>query len=151
GFVLNKRDRQSYAILHQVSGEYRGYLGPVTAVIGLRAPFFTRDLNQSSYTTSASGFVDCIRAQYPTACEVANPDCLPPLAATYRYQPLLPNVDFTVDIGDPASACVHYAQGRWVHGTDPLYHSLHRSNGPGCGAPAPETTDSFDLGVRFRT
>src|SRR3546814_1896545 len=32
GFVLNKRDRLSYAILHQVSGEYRGEFGDLTAV-----------------------------------------------------------------------------------------------------------------------
>src|SRR3546814_18768556 len=43
GFVLNKRDRLSYAILHQVSGEYRGEFGDLTAVLGVRAPFFTRE------------------------------------------------------------------------------------------------------------
>ena len=151
GFALNKRDRQSYAILHQVSGEYRGNFGPVRAVVGLRAPFFTRDLNQFCYTTSASGFVDCIGDQDPAAYEAANPDNIPPIAVTYKYEKLLPNVGFTVDIGESASAFANYAKGLSVPGTDPLYDSLYLINEPGFGAPEPETTDSFDLGVRFRT
>src|SRR3546814_8354271 len=61
GFVLNKRDRLSYAILHQVSGEYRGEFGDLTAVLGVRAPFFTRELNQYCFTTTphaGPGFID---------------------------------------------------------------------------------------------
>ena len=46
GDILEKRDRLSIALLHQVSGEYRGefFDGRLTVNAGLRVPFFTRDL-----------------------------------------------------------------------------------------------------------
>ena len=151
GFVLNKRDRQSYAILHQVSGEYLGRFmdDALTVVLGVRAPFFTRELNQNCYTTSASGFLDCFSNQDPTAYEAANPNAALPQSRTYKYDKLLPNLGFTYQIGD-ASVFGNYAKGLSVPGTDPLYDSLYfPANTPGV-QPAPETTDSFDLGLRFQ-
>ncbi|MBN9993875.1 hypothetical protein JJD03_14810, partial [Listeria monocytogenes] len=46
GNVLQKRNRLSYAILHQLSGEYRGsFLNEKLKVaLGVRAPFFRRNL-----------------------------------------------------------------------------------------------------------
>ncbi len=88
GFVLNKRDRLSFAILHQVSGEYRGEFGDLTAVLGLRAPFFTRELNQYCFTTtSVRGFVaaSTLGDQDTTAYEAANPDYAPPQSRNYKY------------------------------------------------------------------
>ena len=59
--VLQKRDRQSIALLHQISGEYRGefFDSRLTVNVGVRAPFFTRDLTNNCATSSASGFVEC--------------------------------------------------------------------------------------------
>src|SRR3546814_21104807 len=75
GNEVNKRDRLSYAILHQVSGEYRGEFGDLTAILGLRAPFFSRELNQNCYTTSISGFVECTApGQDLSEYEADNPD-----------------------------------------------------------------------------
>lgn len=152
GFVLNKRNRLSYAILHQVSGEYRGrfFDDRLTAVLGLRAPFFTRKLNQFCYTTSATGFVDCLGDQDVTAYEADNPDAAPPQSRTYKYDKLLPNVGFVFDVTDNASVFANYAKGLSVPGTDPLYNSLFFGDVPET-RPVPETTDSFDLGVRFRS
>src|SRR5690606_12199404 len=53
GNVLQKRDRLSYAILHQVSGEYRGEFGGLTLTAGFRAPFFKRNLNNFCFASSA--------------------------------------------------------------------------------------------------
>ena len=55
GAILQKRDRLSYAVLHQVSGEYRGEFldSRLTVTAGVRAPFFRRDLTQNCFTTSA--------------------------------------------------------------------------------------------------
>lgn len=150
GFVLNKRNRQSYATLHQVAGEYRGTFGNLTAVLGLRAPFFTRDLNQNCYTTSASGFVDCFENQDPAAYEAANPNAAPPVSVEYKYDKLLPNVGFTYDFGD-ASVFASYTKGLSVPGTDELYDSLFFSNKTTDFQPIEETTDSFDLGLRYQT
>lgn len=148
GFALNKRDRLSYAILNQVSGEYRGEFGDLTAVVGLRAPFFTRELNQNCYTTTASGFIDCLGDQDPTAYEAANPNAAPPQSRTYKYDKLLPNVGLTYDLG-AASVFANYAKGLSVPGTDPLYDSLFLADVRE-SQPVPETTDSFDIGARYR-
>ncbi|MFC3783876.1 iron complex outermembrane receptor protein [Sphingopyxis italica] len=149
GNEVNKRDRLSYAILHQVSGEYRGEFGDLTAIVGLRAPFFSRELNQNCYTTSISGFVDCPAAgQDLSEYEAANPDYASPQSRTYKYDKLLPNVGFTYDFSPAFSTFANYAKGLSVPGTDPLYDSLYLADDDRV-RPVPETTDSFDLGVRY--
>jgi hypothetical protein len=50
GNVMQRRNRLSYAILHQVSGEYRGKFGGLTVNAGVRVPFFKRNLNQYCFT-----------------------------------------------------------------------------------------------------
>ncbi|MBX7497057.1 TonB-dependent receptor [Qipengyuania sp. 6B39] len=153
GFVLNKRDRLSYAILNQISGEYRGEFGALTAVLGLRAPFFKRELNQNCFTTTPDagrGFIDCLGDQDTTAYEAANPDYALPQSRTYKYDKLLPNVGFTYALGD-ASIFGNYAKGLSVPGTDPLYASLYFPADTAGVQPAPETTDSFDLGLRWQS
>ena len=150
GNEVNKRDRLSWAILHQVSGEYRGTFGGLTAKLGLRAPFFTRRLNQNCFTTSINGFVDCPAAdQDLTAYMAANPNYAQPQSRVYKYDKLLPNVGFTYNFTPEASVFANYAKGLSVPGTDPLYDSLYLPDSD-FARPVPETTDSFDLGVRFR-
>ncbi|TMM46126.1 TonB-dependent receptor [Qipengyuania marisflavi] len=152
GNEVNKRDRLSFAILHQVSGEYRGRFGDLTAVLGLRAPFFTRELTQNCFTTSAGGFVDCPAAGQDLSNYINDPfnaDHAAPQTRTYKYNELLPNVGFTYDFG-AASVFGNYAKGLSVPGTDPLYDSLYFADNA-FARPVPETTDSFDLGLRFQS
>jgi iron complex outermembrane receptor protein len=152
GTVLQKRDRQSYAILHQVSGEYRGRFldDRLTAVLGLRAPFFTRELNQNCYTTSDRGFVDCIRPQDAADYEANNPAAVEPLSREYEYDKVLPSAGLVFQFTDSASVFANYAKGLSVPGTDPLYNSLFFPDVDEA-RPAPETTDSFDAGLRFQS
>jgi len=164
GEALNKRDRLSYAILHQVSGEYRGEFGDLTAVLGLRAPFFTRELNQYCFTTTpnaSQAFIDCLGGQDTTAYQAANPYVVnpttgevtgfaPPQSRTYKYEDILPNVGFTYDFGT-VSAFGSYTKGLSVPGTDPLYASLYFPADFENVRPAPETTDSFDAGLRYQS
>ncbi|MXO66556.1 TonB-dependent receptor [Altericroceibacterium endophyticum] len=150
GYALNKRNRKSFAILNQVSGEYAGNFGPLAVNLGLRAPFFKRELNQYCYTTSAAGYVDCLGTQDGTAYEEANPNAVPPISRTYKYDKLLPNVGFTLDVMDNSSVFFNYAKGLSVPGTDPLYNSLYFVDDENA-RPVPETTDSFDLGVRYQS
>ena len=150
GFVLNKRDRQSYAILHQISGEYRGEFGPLTAVVGLRAPFFTRELDQRCYTLDSGGDLACFENQDPGNFLALNPDAVAPLERTYKYEKLLPNIGFTYDLG-PASIFGNYAKGLSVPGTDVLYDSIFFPEDQPGAQPAPETTDTFDVGARFQS
>ena len=160
GFVLNKRDRQSYATLHKVAGEYRGrFFDDFTAVLGLSVPFYKRDLNQFCYTTSASGFLDCVGG-VSAAYEAANPyvtdpntgevisGSAPPQSREYNYDKLLPNVGFTYEFGD-ASFFGNYGKGLSVPGTDELYDSIYFPDVESA-RPVAETTDSFDLGLRFQ-
>ncbi|WP_336987052.1 TonB-dependent receptor [Altererythrobacter aquiaggeris] len=149
GNEVNKRDRKSFAILHQLSGEYRGRFGGLTAVLGLRAPFFTRELNQNCFTTSINGFVDCPAAgQNLTQYQTLNPTYVAPLSREYKYDELLPNVGFTYDFNSGLSLFANYAKGLSVPGTDPLYDSLFIPDDERA-RPVPETTDSFDTGLRF--
>ena len=153
GNPVNKRDRLSYAILNQFSAEYRGRFGDLTAKLALRAPFFTRELNQNCFTTSAGGFVDCPNPGADLSNYIDDPrndDHAAPQSRTYKYDKLLPNVGFTYDIGADASIFANYAKGLSVPGTDPLYDSLYFADGD-AARPVPETTDSFDLGARFQT
>jgi iron complex outermembrane receptor protein len=46
GLALQKRDRQSFAVLDQVGAEYRGDFGPLTINVGARQPYITPDVGQ---------------------------------------------------------------------------------------------------------
>ncbi|ANU08404.1 TonB-dependent receptor [Paraurantiacibacter namhicola] len=162
GYAVGKRDRQSYAILNQISGEYRGRFGGLTVFVGGRVPFFERELDQRCFTTEFRGetSVSCVApagqadfaAANPYTFNPANNDvtgAAPPQQRTYKYSKFLPNVGLTYEFGD-FSVFGNYAQGLSVPGTESLYDSLYfpvEAN----AQPDSETTDSFDAGVRFQT
>lgn len=146
GVAPQKRNRLSYAILNQVSAEYRGEFGPLVAQIGVRAPFFKRELNQFCVTTDTSGNVNCINGEANIAAYLtANPTYLAPTSTTYKYDKILPNIGLTYNITPVVSVFASYAKNLSVPGTDPLYGSLFAGV-----APVPETSDSFDLGFRYQ-
>lgn len=152
GNVLQKRDRLSLAILHQFSGRYNGKFmdEKLSLDIGVRLPFFKRDLTQNCFTTSASGFVDCFNSDAQNAIyAAANPTRQGPQSRVFNYSKLLPNVGFSYKFTDEFSLFGSYAMGLSVPGTDPLYSSFFFAPGTAGIKPAPETTDSFDLGFRF--
>ncbi|WP_041392196.1 TonB-dependent receptor [Sphingobium sp. SYK-6] len=153
GNAIQKRDRLSYAILNQVSGEYRGEFldEALTVRLGVRAPFFKRDLTQNCFTTSASGFVDCVAEGQQAAYAAANPNYSRPQNRTLKYDKVLPNVGLSYRITPAASIFFNYAKGLQVPGTDPLYNSFFFAEGTEGSLPAPETTDSFDVGARYTT
>ena len=163
GNPIEKRNRLSYAILNQVSGEYRGVFGRVTVNVGLRAPFFTRKLNNYCFTTASNGFVDC----FPTdalneAYALANPYVVdpatgqvisgysPPGSRTLKYHKLLPNIGGIYNLTSNVSLFANYAKGLSVPSTDNLYNSFYFPVGTSGANPKPETTDSFDGGLRYR-
>ncbi len=153
GNVVQKRNRLSYAILQQVSGEYRGkFLGDALDVtIGLRAPFFKRNLTQYCFTTAANGNVDCVANNQVAAYAAANPTFAAPQQRVITYNKLLPNLGLNYKITPALSAYFNYSMGLQVPGTDPLYNSFFFAANNNAAKPAPETTDSFDLGVRYGT
>lgn len=155
GNILQKRDRLSKATLHQLSGEYRGEFFDERLVtnIGVRAPFFKRDLNQNCFTSSAGGFVDCFAANSTGAAAYAtfNPTLPGPQRRVFKYEKILPSVGFTFDLAPKASLFANYSKGLSVPGTDNLYQSFFFARGLPDANPSPETTDNFDLGVRYRS
>ncbi|HEX4695471.1 TonB-dependent receptor [Sphingomonas sp.] len=165
GFILEKRDRLSFAILDQVAGEYRGEFGGLTVSVGVRAPFFVRKLDNFCFTTSSSGFVDCFGRGNTAANNTyatANPYSFnattnfvtgyaPPQERTYRYNRVLPNVGFTYKFGGGMTAYINYSKGLQVPGTDNLYNAFYYPVGSAQAKPVPETSDNFDAGIRYTT
>lgn len=167
--VLQKRDRLSYAILHQIAGEYRGEFLDETLVVnaGVRAPFFRRNLTNNCFSSSASGFVECTgqNAAVDASAQTSNPystttnasgslivsGWAPPQNRVFNYNKVLPNVGFLYRFTPEASIFGSFAQGLSVPGTDSLYNAFYFPLNTAQAKPAPETTDSFDLGVRYRS
>ncbi|WP_159981945.1 MULTISPECIES: TonB-dependent receptor [unclassified Novosphingobium] len=150
GNVLQKRDRLSYAILHQVSGEYAGEFGSLHVNAGLALKYFKRNLTQNCLTTSASGSVSCFGSN--SADEAAYAATLTtyagPVNKTFSWTRALPNIGVTYDFTPAVSLFANYSKGIQVPGTDNLYNSFYFD---GANAAKPETTDNFDLGLRYQS
>ncbi|AJR25632.1 TonB-dependent receptor [Sphingobium sp. YBL2] len=153
GAAVEKRNRLSYAILHQVSGEYRGKFNAFTVNVGLRAPFFKRDLNNYCFTQSASGNLRCFEpgSSIEAAYAVANPTVQGPQQRIFKYDKLLPNAGFVFNANQALDIFGNYSKGLQVPGTDNLYQSFYYDPANPNANPSPETTDNFDLGIRYRT
>lgn len=169
GAVLQKRDRKSIAQLHQVSGEYRGEFFDSNLVVnvGIRAPFFKRDLNNYCATSSAAGFVECFGTNTAglQAYLAANPTqtitgangtaitfaTSGPQRRVFKYDKVLPNVGLTYKFTPSVSVFGNYSKGLQVPGTDNLYNSFFFATNLPQAYPQPETTDNFDGGLRFRS
>ncbi|HEX8445216.1 MAG TPA: TonB-dependent receptor plug domain-containing protein, partial [Sphingomonas sp.] len=164
GTTLQNRDRRSVALLNQISGEYFGRFleDKLTVTLGLRAPFFKRDLQQNCYTQVSSGNVTCgtILAATPgtilpvgftivptnyagvgaTPAQLANL-YYAPLSKTIKYSPILPSAGVTLNIAGPHSVYGSYGRNFSAPSTDNLYRSAVVS-------PVGETTNTFELGYR---
>ena len=155
GVNLQKRDRLSFAILHQIWSEYRGEFvdGRLVVNAGLRVPFFKRDLNNFCSTSSAGGFVECFGRGDPrnTTYATLNPTIQGPQQRVFKYDAILPNIGFTFDIMPRMSVFANYAKGLSVPGTDNLYNSFFFPAGTEAANPNPEKTDNVDVGVRYRS
>lgn len=154
GVTLQKRNRLSYAILQQISGEYRGEFMDDALVVtaGVRAPFFKRDLTNYCFTSSAGGFVECYGNDSQNTLNAGlNPTQAAPQNRVFKYNKVLPNVGFNYKFTPEFSMFASFAQGLSVPGTDSLYNAFFFPLTTAGARPAPETTDSVDVGVRYRS
>ena len=166
GLKMQKRDRLSYAILQQVAAEYTGKFanGDLVISAGVRAPFFKRNLTNYCFTTSAGGFVDCFGQFDPfnTAYQAGNPYSFNsttnavtgyavPQQRVFRYNKVLPNIGFVYHVAGNVSVFANYSKGLSVPGTDSLYNAFFYPVGTSQATPAPESTDNFDGGLRYRS
>lgn len=153
GNVLQKRDRKSYAILHQIAGEYRGtfFDDLLTVNLGVRAPFFKRELNQYCFTSAPNGNVNCVAGGNVADYAAANPSFAAPQSRNYKYDKLLPNVGAIFKITPEVSIAGSYAANISVPGTDTLYNSIYLPADNAASKPVAETSDSFDLALRYQS
>ena len=153
GNVVQKRDRQSYAILDKVAAEYRGRFGGLRVNIGASLPYFTRDLQNFCFTTSAGGFIDCFGQDQALdqAYAAEFPNFQGPQKRKLKYHKLLPTVGAVYDFTPHMSVFASYTKNISVPSTDNLYNAFFFPVGAAGARPDPETTNSFDGGVRYRS
>jgi len=164
GTNLRRRDRYSIALLNQVAVEYRGrFLEDKLLVnVGVRAPFFKRDLNQYCYQRDT--FNAYCTTQTPTPVAGTNDgtgrplvtfpvSALNPSAAnrygqprqfTRKYDDVLPNVGVSYDFTDDLTVYASYAETLSAPRTDDLYDRVLVD-------PGPEHAKAFDLGLRYQS
>ncbi|SDD52187.1 iron complex outermembrane recepter protein [Sphingomonas sp. YR710] len=150
GAPIQKRNRKSLAILNQVSGEYRGefFDDKLTVKLGVKAPFFKRDLTNYCVTEAGGTFVDCFNSPTSqTAFLAANPTYIPPIHRVIKYNKVLPSAGLTYKLAPKVSMYASYNKSLQVPGTDNLYQSLGFA--VGTANPVPETADNFDVGMRY--
>lgn len=163
GNVLEKRNRRSTAQLHRIAAEYRGEFldGNLVTLIGGAMPFYERGLNQYCFTTGSNGFVDCVAGGDVSGYVAGRPyvntaagrptGALAPTSRTYDYKKFLPNVGLTYNLTPAFSVALSYAKNLSVPGTDTLYNSLYVPESNAGAQPDPETSNSFDLSLRYKT
>ena len=154
GNVIQQRDRLSIAALNQVSGQYIGrFLDNALRVeVGVRRPFFKRELDQRCFTEArGSGFAFCTSQPVSTLRIIGPSDAVPstgatpyfaPFKADYKFGKLLPSVGFTYKVTQPISIFGSYAKGFSAPRTDNLYRAPRVEIDP-------EETNAFDLGARY--
>jgi iron complex outermembrane recepter protein len=155
GALIRGRDRQSIALLNQLSGEYRGkfFDDKFEVLLGVRSPWFKRNLDQRCYTQASNGNALCT-TQPVAALRIIGPnDVIPttgatayyaPFQAQYKYHKILPNLGLTYKFTDAVSVYGSYAKGFSSPRTDNLYRQPFV-------AVAPETSNNIDLGIRYNS
>jgi iron complex outermembrane recepter protein len=174
GDIIRGRDRFSIAELKQYALEWRGQFAEdkLIATVGLRAPYFTRELNQYCYTPnggsgnsansiSATNGSTLCTSRAPTATLPngnvifqANPmgavEFIAPYSEEVKFDDLLPNVGLSFSPWNNNMFYLSYAEGLSAPRTDNLY-SVRRQPDNSVGRPTPEseTTKAYDLGWRY--
>lgn len=159
GYELRTRDRLSIASLNQFSLEYIGRFldDALTLNIGVRAPFFERELNQFCFTQNQSGNVLCTSETPNATLPNGNvtfagrtPQYIPGFERTVKYDAVLPNVGATYRFGDGQSVYASYSESLSAPRTDSLYNTTRFADGS-IGNPTvqPETSQNIDFGYRY--
>jgi len=155
GAPLRRRDRISYAILNQLSLEYRGNFMDdlISVTAGLRLPYFERELNNNCFqgldvngnnpicTTSAAQIALLSNATNSLEWQA------PFRGATVEYDDVLPSFGITFRPADGHQIFFSYAEGLSAPRTDDLYGRRLAT----LGRVQPETSTAYDLGYRYRS
>lgn len=160
GAEIEKRNRLSYSILNQVSGEYQGEFLEDRLVVnlGLRVPFFSRKLDNFCVAESGgSGFVDCFNDAASQAAFLAahandrtGPDQAPQ-GRNFKFNRILPSAGFTYEITPATHLFANFSEGLQVPSTDALYDAFAFPVGSDNASPKAELSKNFEGGVRYNT
>ena len=165
GYELRTRDRLSIAELNQFSVEYRGQFldDALTVNVGIRAPFFSRELNNYCYTQNASSNVRCTTETPITTTTggatipfndvrfgTSSTVYIAPYSRTVKYDDILPNVGAVYRFGEGHSVYANYAETLSAPRTDSLYGIRRFADGSiGNATVQPEKGQNFDIGYRY--
>lgn len=159
GLPLQGRDRESVALLNQISGEYFGQFleDRFKVQLGIRAPFFERQLDQRCFTIIANGNASCTNGVAPAAPALVVDPAAPrpaagfaagsvfaPFERTVKYSPILPSAGASFEFVDNQTIYASYGRNFSAPSTDNLYRSVNID-------VSPETTNAYELGYRFRS
>ncbi len=175
GVPLRTRDRFSIAELNQVSLNYIGrFMNDQLHInVGLRDPYFTRNLNQYCYTfNGASAYCDSVSPALVSAAlanGIANhnttalntllfgpgsttitlnpvtnaPNFRLPFHATFNFNKLLPNAGVSYNFDNANQIYATFAEGFSAPKTDDLYTSS-------TNLVQPETSYNYGIGYRYQ-
>ncbi len=163
GVALRSRDRRSIAKLNQIALSYTGRFvdDRLRVNLGLRAPFFERELNQFCYTQADSATVLCTTEPVATtlpngnvrfaSLTAANQVYITPFSGIIRkYDAVLPNVGVSYEVAENHTVYASYAKSLSAPRTDNLYTARNIGGTVTLVDSEPETTNSFDLGYRYQ-
>lgn len=160
GYELRSRDRLSYATLNQFAVEYAGrfFDDAVRVNIGVRAPFFKRELNQLCYSQYKSSTVVCTtetatpQADGTVKLGTRTQSYIAPYSRDVKFDDILPNINVNWTISGPHSVYASYAESLTLPRTDNLYTVFFDKDGNITSPIAqPETTKTYDTGYRYQT
>lgn len=170
GSFYRGRDRLSIAALNQVALQYRGnfYEDRLLLDLGVRIPYFRRELNQYCFSQVNSSNVRCTtETPNATFAETTTLDeggtrsvtfaatgatrFLDPYETERKYDDVLPNIGITYRPGDNHQVYVAYAEGFSAPRTDNLYAVTRVNNVIDIIDVEPETTQNYDIGYRYQS
>ena len=155
GDPIEKRNRLSYSILNQVSGQYRGEFLDDRLVldVGLRAPFFSRELNNFCVAESGgNGYVDCFNDPAAQAAFLAaHPTYQPPQERNLKFNRVLPSAGLTYKFTPATQLFFNYSEGLQVPSTDVLYDAFAFPKDDPQAYPKAELSKNFEGGVRYNS
>ena len=181
GNTLQARDRKSIASLNQFSLEYRGkfFDEALTLNLGVRAPFFERELNQYCYTQNGSSNVRCTTENAVTtkivndvattltngnvafagvgsvatsganAGKFTSTEYIAPYSRTVKFDDVLPNVGFTYRFGEGHAVYGSYSESLSAPRTDSLYAATRFADGS-IGNPTVQPETSANYDFGYR-
>lgn len=144
GSLFQKRDRLSIATLSQPSIRYIGDFldNAFTVDIGVRAPTFTRELDQRCWSPLGS-------TNDPTCGFDPGGTFLDPFTVELEYDDVLANLGFTWRPATGHQVYASYAETLSAPRTDDLYSGIAPDDLQ--DSVQPETAQTFDIGYRYNT